>query len=62
MPLLVDDYQTTWVIDFRYSDRSIPDFVRENDIDDVIFLNAIVLAGTDPVSSALLAQSQHGNS
>jgi len=62
VPLLVDDYQTTWVIDFRYSDRSIPDFVRENDIDDVIFLNAIVLAGTDPVSSALLAQSQNGNS
>ncbi|MDO5708598.1 MAG: DHHW family protein [Coriobacteriales bacterium] len=60
VPLLVDDYQTTWVIDFRYSDRSIPDFVRENDIQDVIFLNAIVLAGTDPVSSALLAQSQNG--
>ena len=61
VPLLVDDYQTTWVIDFRYSDRSIPDFVRENNIQDVIFLNAIVLAGTDPVSSALLAQSQNGS-
>ncbi|MBR1828015.1 MAG: hypothetical protein IJ781_00695 [Atopobiaceae bacterium] len=60
VPLLVDDYQTVWVIDFRYSDRSIPDFVRENNIQDVIFLNAIVLAGTDPVSSALLAQSQNG--
>lgn len=58
VPLLVDDYQTTWVIDFRYSDRSIPDFVREQGIDDVVFLNAIVLAGTDPVSAALLAQSQ----
>ena len=60
VPLLVDDYQTVWVIDFRYSDRSIPDFVRENNIQDVIFLNAIVLAGTDPVSSALLAQCQNG--
>ncbi len=60
VPLLVDDYQTVWVIDFRYSDRSIPDFVREHNIQDVIFLNAIVLAGTDPVSSALLAQSQNG--
>ncbi len=61
VPLLVDDYETTWVIDFRYSDRSIPDFVLENDIKDVIFVNTIVLAGTDPVSSALLAQSQHGD-
>ena len=60
VPLLVDDYQTTWVIDFRYSDRSIPDFVRENNIQDVIFLNAIVLAGTDPVATSLLAQSQNG--
>ena len=60
VPLLVDDYQTVWVIDFRYSDRSIPDFVREHSSQDVIFLNAIVLAGTDPVSSALLAQSQNG--
>lgn len=60
VPLLVDDYQTVWVIDFRYSDRSIPDFVRENDIEDVIFLNAIVLAGTDPVASSLLAQAQNG--
>ncbi len=58
VPLLVDDYQTVWVIDFRYSDRSIPDFVRENNIQDVIFLNTIILAGTDPVASALLAQCQ----
>jgi hypothetical protein len=29
-------------------------------VDDVIFLNAIVLAGTDPVASALLAQVQGG--
>lgn len=60
VPLLVDDYETTWVIDFRYSSQSIPDFVLENDVDDVIFLNAIVLAGTDPVASALLAQVQGG--
>ncbi len=60
VPLLVDDYQTVWVIDFRYSDRSIPDFVREEGINDVIFVNTMVLAGTDPVSAALLAQSQNG--
>lgn len=58
VPLLVDDYQTVWVIDFRYSDRSIPAFVRDQGIEDVIFVNSMVLAGTDAVSAALLAQAQ----
>ena len=58
VPLLVDDYQTTWVIDFRYSDRSVPDFVREQGIDDVIYLNAIVLAGSYSVGEMQYAQAQ----
>ena len=58
VPLLVDDYQTTWVIDFRYSDRSIPDFVRQEGIDDVIYMNALPLAGTYAVGEMLLAQAQ----
>ena len=58
VPCLVDDYQTVWVIDFRYSNRSIPNFVREHGIQDVIFVNNMSMAGTDPVSQALLSQVQ----
>lgn len=58
VPMILEDYQTTWVIDFRYSSRSIPEFVYENGVDDVIFVNSIVLAGTEPVASALMSQVQ----
>lgn len=58
LPLLVENYQTVWAIDFRYSDRSIPDFVEEHSIVDVLFVNNIAMAGTDPVSNRLLAQCQ----
>ncbi|HAM15436.1 MAG TPA: hypothetical protein DCP91_06180 [Eggerthellaceae bacterium] len=53
-PLLVDDYETVWIIDFREYDKSIPAFVRENGIQDVIFLNNMTIAGTDGVGDGLM--------
>lgn len=38
-PFLFASYDNVWVIDYRYWDGSLADFVEEHDIDDVIFLN-----------------------
>ena len=53
VPNLVDNYQTIWVIDFRKFNEDIPGFVYENDIDDVIFLNNMTIAGTDTAAAQL---------
>ena len=54
--LLVENYETIWVIDFRYSERDICDFCVEKGITDLIFMNNVSMAGTDPVSKMLLAE------
>ncbi len=56
--LLVDHYHCVWVIDPRSSNRNIPQFARENNINDIIFLNNMTLATTDGISSALMSQIQ----
>ena len=53
-PLLVDNYQTIWIIDFRYFDGNIPDFAYEHGVQDVIFLNNMTIAGTQSVAETLL--------
>ena len=45
-PWLVDHYQTTYVIDYRYYEDNIIDFVTENGVDDVILMNNISLASS----------------
>ena len=52
-PLLVDNFEDVWVIDFRYSDENIPEFVREHKIQNVVFVNNISLAGTLTVGDKL---------
>lgn len=54
VPWLVDNYQYVYVIDFRYYDGKIPEFVIQNDIQNVIFLNNISMAGTKTVADKLL--------
>ena len=39
IPFLVDHYQTVHIVDYRYYKGNIADFVKENGIQDVIFLN-----------------------
>lgn len=46
VPFLVDNYQTVYIIDYRYYNGTVDDFVKENHVKDVIFLNNIVAANT----------------
>lgn len=39
VPFLVDHYQTVHVIDYRYYTGNLVDFVKENNVQDVIFVN-----------------------
>ena len=39
VPLLVDHYQTVYVIDYRYYTGSVTDFAKTNRVTDVIFVN-----------------------
>ena len=55
VPMLVGSYEDVYVIDYRYSDASIPSFVREHGISDVIFVNNISLAGTTKVPQQIEA-------
>ncbi len=39
VPFLVDHYQMVYVVDYRYYEDNLIDFVKENKVQDVIFLN-----------------------
>ena len=39
VPFLVDHYQTVHVVDYRYFVGNIPEFVAQNNVQDVIFVN-----------------------
>ncbi|MBO5657161.1 MAG: hypothetical protein J6R94_03155, partial [Agathobacter sp.] len=41
VPYLVDHYDKVYVVDFRYWTGSLMDFVNENEIDDVLFVNGL---------------------
>ena len=41
VPFLVDSYSTVYVIDYRYWNGNLADFVTDNSVDDVLFLNVI---------------------
>ena len=43
---MVDSYQHIYTLDFRFTSQKLVDFVREHDIQDVIFENVIMFAGT----------------
>ena len=46
VPFLVDSYETVYVIDYRYWSGDLSEFVIENGIDDVLFLNVINITST----------------
>ena len=41
MPFLVDSYEYVYVIDYRAWSGNLSDFVIDNSIDDVLFLNVV---------------------
>lgn len=53
VPFLVDHYQTVYVIDYRYSDKNIISFIRENNINDLIVLNNVSVLGSGSVMTKL---------
>lgn len=55
-PWLVDHYSTVYVGDFRYFESNIDDFVRENNVNDLIFCNNVTLAGGGVVGPAILGR------
>ena len=56
VPLLVDNYETVYVIDFRETDKNICDYAIENNIQDVIFMTGMKIGLTDTVAQTLLAE------
>ena len=56
VPWLVDSYSTVWVADFRYFEGSIPDFVSEHGINDLIIESNVSLAGGGVFGPAILGR------
>lgn len=55
VPLLVDNFEYTYVMDFRYVNMNIVDFVEANDVQNVVFLNNISIAGAIGVATTLMS-------
>ena len=55
VPWLVDHYETVWVMDIRKLSGSIPDFVREHDIQDVIVFDNMTIATVLSTAEGLYA-------
>jgi len=55
-PLLVDNYENLYIIDFRYTDENICDFAKANNIQDVIFMTGMKIGLTRTVAETLLAE------
>ena len=55
-PLLVDSYEYVYIIDFRYTDKNIVDYVKENNIQDVIFLTGMKIGLVETVAETLLVE------
>lgn len=53
VPLLVDHYQTVYVIDYRYAQVNVLDYVREKQIDDLILINNITIIGSESVADTI---------
>lgn len=54
-PFLVDSYEYTYVVDFRHFPGSLPDFIAEKNIQDVIFLNNVMSATTQDLVDNIYA-------
>ena len=53
VPFLVDSYEYVYVIDYRYWSGSLADFVIDNQINDVLFLNVVNVTSTSSRLSEL---------
>ena len=56
VPLLVDSYEDVHVIDFRYTDKNLVDYAKENNLKDVIFMTGMKIGLTESVAATLLSE------
>ena len=50
---LVDHYSTIYILDYRYSNVNVIDFVKEKQADDLICINNISLIGDEDVAATI---------
>ena len=53
IPFLVDHYSTIYILDYRYSNVNVIDFVKEKQADDLICINNITLIGDEDVAATI---------
>lgn len=53
VPFLVDHYQTVYVVDFRYANVNVVDYVKEKGIQDLIIMNNITIIGSKDVAATI---------
>ena len=53
VPFLVDHYQTVYVVDFRYANVNVVDYVKQHNINDLIIMNNITIIGSDEIASTI---------
>ena len=49
----MDHYETVYVVDFRYANVNVVDYVKEKNIQDLIIMNNITIIGSDKVASTI---------
>lgn len=49
VPFLVDHYQTVYIMDYRYATKNAIQFIKDNNINDLIMINNITIAGSGKV-------------
>lgn len=53
VPFLVDHYETVYIVDFRYANVNVVDYVKENNIQDLIIMNNITIIGSEKVAATI---------
>ena len=53
VPFLVDHYQTVYVVDFRYAQQNVLQFIQEKGIKDLIVINNITIIGSSDVAKTI---------
>lgn len=53
VPFLVDHYQTIYIVDFRYANVNVVDFVKQKQIKDLIVVNNIGIINSESVATTI---------
>lgn len=53
VPFLVDHYQTIYIVDFRYANVNVVDFIKQKQIRDLIVINNIGIINSESVATTI---------